>query len=447
MVNLQEPGEHPNCGDGIDALTGFSYSPEILIQGGVMYYNFGWEDWKAPTMKVMLNVVKVVDSVVNEGGLVLVHCHAGMGRTGLAIGCYLLYSGKYEDVGEVMRLVKEKRNKAFSNTTQNNFIQVFNELLKELRVLFPTKAEERISLRDFLTKQNYLLHGPRKRQLRHCPILLAEICERVCTLRAKGIVESKDVAVGVVGRAPDFLEVDRVVKEIKLELNKWNWQALYDCKSLTALIQLALDFLDGLSLPVIERVPESAKELSLSEKTVLRTLLELFRSDFLETVEAKDYKGCLYRLAISLLGLRSKEAKCFLGRELVDWNFANTTLIESLKNCMEELMSEEAKSTCKVTLESTFVDGGDKSSPGRSELSFTEYSQFAANLSRLPNEEQSKFVQKFEELFKELETKSNSYSKSELLTPQMMLGGDLAAPSKYCGVICRREVLTDLSDK
>eukprot|EP00826_Nyctotherus_ovalis_P065691 TRINITY_DN9661_c0_g1_i6.p1 TRINITY_DN9661_c0_g1~~TRINITY_DN9661_c0_g1_i6.p1 ORF type:complete len:394 (-),score=96.59 TRINITY_DN9661_c0_g1_i6:185-1366(-) len=385
-------------------------------------------DWKAPTMKVMLNVVKVIDSVVSERGCVLVHCHAGMGRTGLAIGCYLLYSGKYEDVGEVMRLVKEKRNKAFSNNTQINFIQVFNELLKELRVLFPAKAEERISLKEFLTKQNYLLHGPRKRQLKHCPILLAEICERVCTLRAKDIVESKDIAMGVIGRAPDFPEVNRTVKELKLELDKWNWQALYDCKSLTALIQLALDFLDSLSLPVMERVPESAKDLFLNERKVLETLLELLKSDFQKTVEAKDYKGTLYRLAISLLGLRNKEAKCFLGRELVDWNFTNTTLIEGLKNCMEELLSEEAKSTHKIILEPNLGVFADRPSPTRSELNFTEYSQCVANLSRLPEKEQSKYVQKFEELFRELEMKSSSYSKSELLTPQTML----ATPSKYC---------------
>ncbi len=30
VINVEEPGEHPKCGDGIDPRTGFSYDPEIL---------------------------------------------------------------------------------------------------------------------------------------------------------------------------------------------------------------------------------------------------------------------------------------------------------------------------------------------------------------------------------------------------------------------------------
>lgn len=31
VFNLQEPGEHPFCGDGISSRTGFSYTPELLM--------------------------------------------------------------------------------------------------------------------------------------------------------------------------------------------------------------------------------------------------------------------------------------------------------------------------------------------------------------------------------------------------------------------------------
>ncbi len=30
VINLEEPGEHPKCGDGIDPATGFAYDPEVL---------------------------------------------------------------------------------------------------------------------------------------------------------------------------------------------------------------------------------------------------------------------------------------------------------------------------------------------------------------------------------------------------------------------------------
>jgi len=39
VFNLEEPGEHPYCGDGIIPKTGFSYTPEILMENRVEYYN------------------------------------------------------------------------------------------------------------------------------------------------------------------------------------------------------------------------------------------------------------------------------------------------------------------------------------------------------------------------------------------------------------------------
>jgi protein tyrosine phosphatase domain-containing protein 1 len=32
IFNLEEPGEHPYCGDGIIPKTGFSYTPELLMR-------------------------------------------------------------------------------------------------------------------------------------------------------------------------------------------------------------------------------------------------------------------------------------------------------------------------------------------------------------------------------------------------------------------------------
>ena len=35
IINLEEPGEHPYCGDGIIPRTGFAYTPEKLMNAGV----------------------------------------------------------------------------------------------------------------------------------------------------------------------------------------------------------------------------------------------------------------------------------------------------------------------------------------------------------------------------------------------------------------------------
>ena len=57
VFNLQEPGEHPHCGHGIDHKVGFSYNPEELYHGGVHFYNFHWEDLTNPSFDMAMNVV------------------------------------------------------------------------------------------------------------------------------------------------------------------------------------------------------------------------------------------------------------------------------------------------------------------------------------------------------------------------------------------------------
>ena len=99
---MQEPGEHPYCGDGIIPATGFSYTPELLMNNGISYFNFYWEDLTAPTFTKLLNTVQVMDFVIRQGGKVLVHCHAGQGRTAILIGAYLIYSGLAKDDKEAI---------------------------------------------------------------------------------------------------------------------------------------------------------------------------------------------------------------------------------------------------------------------------------------------------------------------------------------------------------
>lgn len=52
IFNLEEPGEHPLCGDGLvsDAI-GFSYDPEIISNAGIAYYNCYWQDLKITSYK------------------------------------------------------------------------------------------------------------------------------------------------------------------------------------------------------------------------------------------------------------------------------------------------------------------------------------------------------------------------------------------------------------
>lgn len=130
IFNLQEPGEHPYCGDGINLKTGFSYTPELLMNAGISYFNFYWKDLTNPTFERLLNITQVMDFVIKNGGKVLVHCHAGQGRTALVIGAYLIYSGIARNAAESIKLTRLNRPKCFSKGYNCKFIQSFDEQLK-----------------------------------------------------------------------------------------------------------------------------------------------------------------------------------------------------------------------------------------------------------------------------------------------------------------------------
>lgn len=50
----------------------------------VYFYNFGWKDYGVASLTTILDMVKVMSFALQEGR-VAVHCHAGLGRTGMCL--------------------------------------------------------------------------------------------------------------------------------------------------------------------------------------------------------------------------------------------------------------------------------------------------------------------------------------------------------------------------
>lgn len=50
----------------------------------VYFYNFRWNDYGVASLMTILDMVKVMSFAIQEGKMA-VHCHAGLGRTGIVL--------------------------------------------------------------------------------------------------------------------------------------------------------------------------------------------------------------------------------------------------------------------------------------------------------------------------------------------------------------------------
>jgi hypothetical protein len=64
-------------------------------------------DYSVPGAALMRGIVRAIDADLAAGLSVYVHCHAGVGRTGTAIGCWLVEQGLSGD--EALALIAAKR--------------------------------------------------------------------------------------------------------------------------------------------------------------------------------------------------------------------------------------------------------------------------------------------------------------------------------------------------
>lgn len=240
IINLQQPGEHQNCGDGISSYSGFSYHPEDFMNENIFYYNFGWKDLKVPGFDLALNVVQVISYTLSQGKKVAIHCHAGLGRTGLIIACYLVFS-KLFTASEAIKQVRMHRNMSIQTSRQAGFVWKFEEALKQLRIVYIHPSSSPIPLTTVLRRQRRYLHGNEGRLLRNVPKIVDRLCSKLCVLVGYGgICEARDLTLEETTRRP-------LVKE---SVNNDSWVLLEQEECGILLLDLLIEWLSLLKHPL-----------------------------------------------------------------------------------------------------------------------------------------------------------------------------------------------------
>ncbi|XP_074692825.1 protein tyrosine phosphatase domain-containing protein 1 isoform X5 [Strix aluco] len=210
IINLQRPGEHASCGNPLEQESGFTYLPEAFMEAGIYFYNFGWKDYGVASLTTILDMVKVMAFALQEGR-VAVHCHAGLGRTGVLIACYLVFATRMS-ADQAILFVRAKRPNSIQTRGQLLCIREFTQFLVPLRNVFACcepKAHT-VTLSQYLTRQRHLLHGYESRHLKHVPKLIHLVCKLLLD-----VAENRQVIEAELLDIPDLsAEIEKTISQL-----------------------------------------------------------------------------------------------------------------------------------------------------------------------------------------------------------------------------------------
>ncbi|XP_024914940.1 protein tyrosine phosphatase domain-containing protein 1, partial [Cynoglossus semilaevis] len=210
VINLQIPGEHADCGSGLEPESGFSYCPEVFMENDIYFYNFGMSDYGVANLSTVLDMVKVVAFALQEGKIA-VHCHAGLGRTGVLLACFLVYATKMT-ANQAILFVRARRPGSIQTRGQLCCVRDFVRFLTPLRSVFSCAdpRSDPVTLAQYLNRQRLMLHGTERKELRHLP----KIVQLVCRL-LRDIAENRQVIEEDVLEAPDVHDIEMTLSIVE----------------------------------------------------------------------------------------------------------------------------------------------------------------------------------------------------------------------------------------
>lgn len=95
------------------------------------YLRLPTTDFSPPTITQLRMGAAFIDEAVRAGKMVLIHCHAGVGRSALQCASYLIYAGM--ELEEAWDLLKSKRSIVYLNERQQAALAEFAAVMAEER--------------------------------------------------------------------------------------------------------------------------------------------------------------------------------------------------------------------------------------------------------------------------------------------------------------------------
>ena len=111
----------------IVTLSAVALNQDVMRRLGLCYLHLPVEDMSAPTIEDVREFVAFVHDTRRRQAGTLVHCTAGMGRTGTMLACYLVHEGNGPT--EAMDEVRRRRPGSIETPAQEALVRQYSELL------------------------------------------------------------------------------------------------------------------------------------------------------------------------------------------------------------------------------------------------------------------------------------------------------------------------------
>ena len=254
IVNCEEEGEHPYCGtvytDGLDE-NGYAYSTKELEKNGIHVLKCGWVDFVAPdSFNHMIKIVKEMYHYIHSlNKKVIVHCHAGMGRTGTSLACYKIFEKKINAEEARKEIRVGTRKNCLAGGKQYIFCQEFEKYLELLRENFFQKNKKDVTIfkinEKLLDVGNYQFkYFNDNNYIKYVPIFLLYIFDGIIHIKKEKNIDTKIIGDFLVNKE-NTDEEENKIKELIKQINNYNWEVIYKCEDIKILGKILFKWLNN----------------------------------------------------------------------------------------------------------------------------------------------------------------------------------------------------------